>query len=136
MKTRQYIDRTMASGAAIFNVLQACVILTWFLYSEGRWVEVWIFAAFQIRVSIPLRLNYQGTYTMHGSGSPGAYMAPPHDDKDLEMRRRTWWMALLLDRVVSAGGWLHSINEEDIGTEFPLTRIDFENDVRSISQSI
>ncbi|TDL28495.1 hypothetical protein BD410DRAFT_226567 [Rickenella mellea] len=127
-KTRQYIDRTMASGKDIFYVLQACVILTWYLYAEGRWVEVWIFAAFQTRVSIPLRLNYQGTYTLHGSSSPGAYLAPPQDLKDLEMRRRTWWMSIVMDRIASVGGWLHSIDEQDIATELPLTKVDFYSD--------
>jgi hypothetical protein len=39
-KTRQYIDRTMATGADIFPVLQACILLSWYLYSDGRWVEV------------------------------------------------------------------------------------------------
>lgn len=84
-KTRQYIDRTMASGADIFHVLQACIIISWYFYSEGRWVEVWIFAGFQTRVAVPLRLNHPGTFTTHGSGSPGAYLAPPKDQKDLEV---------------------------------------------------
>jgi hypothetical protein len=128
-KTRQYIDRTMASGADIFHVLQACTILSWYFYSEGRWVEVWIFAAFQTRVAIPLRLNYPGTFTTHGSGSPGAYLAPPRDQKDLESRRRTWWMSLVFDRIVSVGGWLHSVEYKHIATELPLRRVDFESDV-------
>ncbi|TFY79041.1 hypothetical protein EWM64_g4966 [Hericium alpestre] len=38
-KTRQYIDRTMASGDDIFPVMQACVLLSWYFYAEGRWVE-------------------------------------------------------------------------------------------------
>lgn len=39
-KTRQYIDRTMATGQDIFHVLQACILLSWYFYTEGRWVEV------------------------------------------------------------------------------------------------
>jgi hypothetical protein len=39
-KTRSYIDRTMATGENIFPVLQACILLSWYFYTEGRWVEV------------------------------------------------------------------------------------------------
>ncbi|VDC01900.1 unnamed protein product [Peniophora sp. CBMAI 1063] len=125
-KTREYIDNTMASGADIFQVMQACILLSWYFYSEGRWVEVWIFAGFQARVAVPLRLNYQGTFATHNSGSPGAYLPPPKDPLDLELRRRAWWMTILFDRIVSVGGWVHALDERDIGTEFPLRAVDFE----------
>ncbi|EIN14198.1 hypothetical protein PUNSTDRAFT_58483 [Punctularia strigosozonata HHB-11173 SS5] len=124
-KTRQYIDRTMASGQDIFDVMQACIILSWYFYQEGRWVEVWIFAGFQTRVAIPLRLNYPGTFTTQGNASPGAYLAPPRDMLDLECRRRAWWMTMIFDRIVAVGGWLHSVDERDIGTELPLRNEDF-----------
>ncbi|KAF8481091.1 hypothetical protein DFH94DRAFT_441748 [Russula ochroleuca] len=129
-KTRSYIDRTMASGEDIFAVMQACVLLSWYFYSEGRWVEIWVFAGFQTRTAIPLRLNYPGTYARHSVGSPGAYLAPPKDPLDLELRRRTWWMAVLFDRIVSVGGWVHGIDERDIGTELPLRSQDFETNQR------
>ncbi|THH11119.1 hypothetical protein EW145_g858 [Phellinidium pouzarii] len=115
-KTRQYIDRTMASGSDIFFVLQACVILSWYFYAEGRWVEVWIFSGFQTRVAVPLRLNHRGTFTTHGTGSPGAYLAPPKDQKDLELR-----------------GWLHGIEYKHIATELLLRRDDFESDVTDLN---
>ncbi|GBE78229.1 hypothetical protein BKA93DRAFT_784774 [Sparassis latifolia] len=124
-KTRAYIDRTMATGRDIFPVVQACILLSWYFYQEGRWVEVWIFAGFQARVAVPLRLNYPGTFSMNGSNT-GAYLDPPKDFKELELRRRTWWMTVIFDRIVSVGGWLHAVDERDIGTEFPLRSIDFE----------
>jgi hypothetical protein len=34
-----------------------------------------------------------------------------------------------LHRIVSVGGWLHGIDERDIGTELPLRSVDFENEV-------
>jgi len=116
----------MASGEDIFAVMQACVLLSWYFYSEGRWVEIWVFAGFQTRTAIPLRLNYPGTFARHNGSSPGAYLAPPKDALDLELRRRTWWMAVLFDRIVSVGGWVHGIDERDIGTELPLRSLDFE----------
>ncbi|KAF9532019.1 hypothetical protein CPB83DRAFT_848197 [Crepidotus variabilis] len=127
-KTRQYIDKTMASGEEIFSVMQACIILSWYFYQEGRWVEVWIFASFQTRVAIPLRLNYPGTFSTHGNSSPGAYLAPPKDRRDLEARRRTWWMTIMFDRIASVGGWIHAVDERDLGTELPLRLSDFELD--------
>ncbi|CAL1695491.1 unnamed protein product [Somion occarium] len=127
-KTRSYIDKTMATGQDIFPVMQACILLSWYFYQEGRWVEVWIFAGFQTRVAVPLRLNYPGTFSSHGANSPGAYLAPPRDFKELECRRRTWWMTIMFDRIVSVGGWLHGVDERDIGTELPLRCYDFEND--------
>ncbi|KAL5495283.1 hypothetical protein ACEPAI_746 [Sanghuangporus weigelae] len=128
-KTRQYIDRTMASGAHIFDVLQACIILSWYFYTEGRWVEVWIFSGFQTRVAVPLRLNHKGTFSTHGAGSPGAYLPAPKDHKELEMRRRTWWMSVVLDRIVSVGGWLHGVEYKHIATELPLRRTEFESEL-------
>ena len=128
-KTRKYIDKTMASGEEIFSVMQACVLLSWYFYQEGRWVEVWIFAAFQTRVAIPLRLNYPGTCSTLNVGSSGAYLAPPKNLRDLESRRRAWWMTILFDRIASVGGWVHSIDERDIATELPLRAEDFESGV-------
>ncbi|KAE9411013.1 hypothetical protein BT96DRAFT_804490 [Gymnopus androsaceus JB14] len=127
-KTRHYIDKCMSTGEDIFSVMQACILLSWYFYQEGRWVEVWIFAAFQTRVSVPLRLNYPGTFSTHGNNSPGAYLAPPKDLRDLESRRRTWWMTILFDRIASVGGWIHSVDERDIGTELPLRNEDFESE--------
>ncbi|KAF8912753.1 hypothetical protein CPB84DRAFT_1885361 [Gymnopilus junonius] len=129
-KTRQYIDKTMASGEDIFSVMQACTLLSWYFYQEGRWVEVWIFAAFQTRVAVPLRLNYPGTFSTHGNSSPGAYLAPPKDLRDLESRRRTWWMTIIFDRIASVGGWIHAVDERDIGTELPLRTEDFESETQ------
>jgi len=141
----------MASGEDIFSVMQACIILSWYFYQEGRWVEVWIFAGFQTRVSIPLRLNYPGTFSTHGNNSPGAYLAPPKDLRDLESRRRSWWMTILFDRICSVGtslrlskdlfvhllvgGWVHAVDERDLGTELPLRNQDFENEVRQMALS-
>ncbi|KAJ7597133.1 hypothetical protein C8J56DRAFT_1159103 [Mycena floridula] len=128
-KTRQYIDKTMASGEDIFSVMQACILLSWYFYQEGRWVEVWIFAGFQTRVAVPLRLNYPGTFSTHGNNSPGAYLAPPKDLRDLESRRRTWWMTIMFDRIASVGGWIHAVDERDLGTELPLRNEDFESEM-------
>jgi len=128
-KTRQYIDKTMTSGEDIFSVMQACILLSWYFYQEGRWIEVWIFAGFQTRVAIPLRLNYPGTYSVHGNNSQGAYLAPPKGLRDLELRRRTWWMTAIFDRIASAGGWIHAVDERDLGTELPLQTDDFESEV-------
>jgi Fungal specific transcription factor domain len=119
----------MVSGHDIFSVIQACSLLSWYFYQEGRWVEVWIFAGFQTRVALPLRLNYPGTFSLHGGTSHGAYLAPPKDHNDLESRRRTWWMTIIFDRIVSVGGWIHAVDERDIATEFPLRNEDFESEV-------
>jgi hypothetical protein len=136
----------MATGIDIFPVLQACILLSWYFYMDGRWVEVmrvdlikssvgltlcqvWVFAGFQTRVAIPLRLNYPGTFTVQSRNAPGAYLAPPKDVRELELRRRTWWMAVMFDRIVSMGGWVHGIDERDIGTEFPLRTEDFHAEV-------
>jgi hypothetical protein len=35
----------------------------------------------------------------------------------------------MFDRIVSVGGWLHGVDERDIGTEFPLRGVDFEQNV-------
>ena len=38
-------------------------------------------------------------------------------------------MTIMFDRIVSVGGWVHAVDERDIGTELPLRRMDFETDV-------
>lgn len=135
-KTRQYIDKTMATGQDIFPVVQACILLAWYFYQEGRWVEIWIFAGFQTRVAIPLRLNYPGAFSAHNTMSPGGYLPPPRDFRDLESRRRTWWMAIIFDRIVSVGGWIHAIDERDVGTELPLRGEDFDSEVNNLSSDL
>lgn len=75
-------------------------------------------------------LNHPGTTPGIANGSP--YLSPPNNATDLEQRRRAWWLCVALDRIVSVGGWPHSVDEKDIGTELPLRRTDFEADVSSM----
>jgi hypothetical protein len=75
-----------------------------------------------------LRLNYPGTHASEGIIT-GSYLPRPASIRDLESRRRAWWMAIMFDRLVSIGGWLHGIDAQDIGTELPLRAIDFELEV-------
>ena len=98
-------------------------------------MEVWVFAGFQTRVAIPLRLNYPGTFSTHGTNSSGAYLAPPKDMRDLELRRRTWWMTIIFDRIASVGGWIHAVDARDLGTELPLRTEDFESEVEIFASS-
>ncbi|KAG9002928.1 hypothetical protein FRB94_003455 [Tulasnella sp. JGI-2019a] len=128
-KTRMYIDQTIASGQNIFSVLLGGIVIGWWFYHEGRWVDVWRYSGFLTRVSIPLGLNHPGTTPSMGNGSP--YLSPPNNATDLEQRRRAWWLCVAFDRISSVGGWPHSVDERDIGTELPLRRTDFEAD-RSI----
>ena len=130
-KTRQYVNQTMSHGESIFQVWQACIILSWWFYCEGRWVEVWIQAGFQTRAAIPLGLNYLGMVKRGPDGNVvrNAYLEPPKGLRELEARKRAWWMALMFDRIVSVGGWLHSVDERDIGTELPLRALEYELEV-------
>lgn len=77
-----------------------------------------------------MRLNYPGTHASEGYNT-GTYLPRPTNLRDLECRRRTWWMAVMFDRTVSIGGWLHGIDVQDIGTELPLRAIDFDIEVRN-----
>jgi hypothetical protein len=101
-----------------------------FLLNGISFRRCWIFAGFQTRVAIPLRLNYPGTFSTHNTTSPGGYLPPPKDLRDLESRRRTWWTTIIFDRIVSVGGGIHAIDERDIGTELPLRGEDFDSEVR------
>jgi hypothetical protein len=134
-KTRQYVNQTMSHGENIFQVWQACIILSWWFYCEGRWVEVWIQAGFQTRAAIPLGLNYLGMVKRGPDGNVvrNAYLEPPKGLRELEARKRAWWMALMFDRIVSVGGWLHSVDERDIGTELPLRALEYELEVFLVS---
>jgi hypothetical protein len=85
---------------------------------------------FQTRVSVPLRLNHPGTH-YSDTFSAGSYLPPPTSSRELESRRRAWWMSVMFDRIVSIGGWLHGVDEQDIGTELPLRYVEFEMEVRS-----
>lgn len=86
-------------------------------------------SGFLTRVAVPLRLNYPGTHVPEGIIA-GSYLPRPTNIRDLESRRRMWWMAILFDRTVSIGGWLHGIDVQDIGTELPLRAIDFAMEVK------
>ena len=134
-KTRQYVNQTMSHGENIFQVWQACIILSWWFYCEGRWVEVWIQAGFQTRAAIPLGLNYLGMVKRGPDGNVvrNAYLEPPKGLREFEARKRAWWMALMFDRIVSVGGWLHSVDDRDIGTELPLRALEYELEVFLVS---
>jgi len=40
-------------------------------------------------------------------------------------------MTIVFDRIASVGGWLHAVDERDLGTELPLRNEDFESEVRT-----
>lgn len=44
-------------------------------------------------------------------------------------------MTIVFDRIASVGGWIHGVDERDIGTELPLRNEDFESAVSDNNQS-
>ena len=82
-----------------------------------------------VRVLRGLSLHVDpGTYVAHDT-SPTSYLPAPKDPRELESRRRTWWMTIIFDRIVSVGGWIHAVQESALGTELPLTNAAFEKEV-------
>ncbi|GAB1520425.1 hypothetical protein RhiTH_003500 [Rhizoctonia solani] len=119
--------------------LPAFIVMSWWQHANARWSELWISTGLTIRYCIPLGLSKSITFDDMFSGAVGGVsghstnwkvdtiMQPTTDSTEVELRRRAFWHAYMLDRVQGAAtAWPMAVDDLDIGQELPLTQSAFD----------
>ncbi|KAF8607219.1 hypothetical protein BDV93DRAFT_552958 [Ceratobasidium sp. AG-I] len=126
-------------GRRLLETVQAFIVMSWWQHANARWSELWISTGLTIRYCIPLGLSKSITFDDMFSGAVGGVsghatnwkvdtiMQPTTDATEVELRRRAFWHAYMLDRVQGAAtAWPMAIDDLDIGQELPLTQTHFD----------
>lgn len=126
-------------GRRLLETVQAFIVMSWWQHANARWSELWISTGLTIRYCIPLGLSKSITFDDMFSGAVGGVsghstnwkvdtiMQPTTDATEVELRRRAFWHAYMLDRVQGAAtAWPMAIDDLDIGQELPLTQGAFD----------
>lgn len=92
------------------DMVQPLIVLATYYYHEGRGPEVWADVGALTRAIMSLGLNHPSEPSRRGS-SKETLIAQ-------EERKRAFWSTFMLDRLLSVGGWSHSMTEEDTVQNF------------------
>ncbi|KAF9473114.1 hypothetical protein BDN70DRAFT_886156 [Pholiota conissans] len=119
---KETAERLNTLGEDLFQVLQANIILTWFYWSHGRWVDIFLSSAHSIRLAIPLGLNMCPPFHSIGkSERPPSILTPARTVIEDEMRRNSFWLAYALERQHGLGnGWALSLDNQDVSQLLPV----------------
>ncbi|KXN89934.1 hypothetical protein AN958_04938 [Leucoagaricus sp. SymC.cos] len=128
---RTTVDRLNVLGEELFQVFQASIILTWFYWSHGRWVDVFLNSGNCVRLSIPLGLNMCPPFhSISKSERPPSIVAPARTVIEDETRRNAFWLAYALERQHGMGnGWALCLDDQDISQLLPVRGDQFEQGI-------
>jgi hypothetical protein len=115
-------ERHNSLGENLFQVLQANIILTWFYWSHGRWVDIFLSSAHSMRLSVPLGLNMCPPFhSITKSERPPSILPPARNVIEDETRRNTFWLAYAAERQHGCGnGWALSMDNQDVSQLLPV----------------
>ncbi|KAF5313234.1 hypothetical protein D9619_003267 [Psilocybe cf. subviscida] len=119
---RETAERHNSLGENLFQVLQANIILTWFYWSHGRWVDIFLSSAHSMRLSVPLGLNMCPPFhSITKSERPPSILTPARNVIEDETRRNTFWLAYAAERQHGCGnGWALSLDNQDVSQLLPV----------------
>lgn len=119
---RESAERLNTLGEDLFQVLQANIILTWFYWSHGRWVDVFLSSAHSMRLSVPLGLNMCPPFhSITKSERPPSILPPARTVIEDETRRNSFWLAYASERQHGCGnGWALSLDNQDVSQLLPV----------------
>ncbi|GLB36244.1 putative fungal specific transcription factor [Lyophyllum shimeji] len=128
---RETADHLNSLGEDLFQVLQANIILTWFYWSHSRWVDVFLFSAHSMRLSVPLGLNMCPPFhSISNSERPPSILPPARNVIEDEMRRNAFWLAYATERQHGcSNGWAISLDDQDVSQLLPVRGDDFEHGI-------
>ncbi|KAG8945933.1 hypothetical protein FRC04_012185 [Tulasnella sp. 424] len=107
------------------DMVQPLIVLATYYYHEGRGPEVWADVGALTRAIMSLGLNHPSDEPSRRNSSKETLIAQ-------EERKRAFWSTFMLDRLLSAGGWSHSMTDEDsvrnfVGNSSLLSAADFRD---------
>ncbi|KAF8912757.1 hypothetical protein CPB84DRAFT_1670239 [Gymnopilus junonius] len=119
---KETAERLNALGEDLFQVLQANIILTWFYWSHGRWVDIFLSSAHSMRLAVPLGLNMCPPFhSITKSERPPSILPPARTVIEDETRRNSFWLAYATERQHGCGnGWALSLDNQDVSQLLPL----------------
>ncbi|EKM83798.1 hypothetical protein AGABI1DRAFT_66768 [Agaricus bisporus var. burnettii JB137-S8] len=125
---RETGERLNTLGENLFQVFQSTIVLTWFYWSHGRWVDVFMTSAYCVRLSIPLGLNMCPPFhSIAKSDRPPSIIAPARTVIEDETRRNAFWLAYAMERQHGMGnGWALCLDDQDISQLLPVRGDQFE----------
>ncbi|KAF7791287.1 hypothetical protein EIP86_002301 [Pleurotus ostreatoroseus] len=120
------IEENIDLGEKLFECLQTQIILTWFYYSQARWVEACLSTATATRLCVPCALNVCPPF--HGiaasqpfNSKPPTILPSAKTVIEDEVRRNTFWIAYSMERQQGAGnGWAMNLEDRDVAQLLPL----------------
>lgn len=125
---KEEADKLEVLGEDLFQMLQARVILNWFYWSHGRWVEVVMGAGHALRIALPLGLNVCPPFhSITNSVRPLSILPQARSVIEDETRRNVFWLAYALERQHGSGnGWALSLDDGDISQLLPVRNDQFD----------
>lgn len=125
---RETGEKLNTLGEDLFQVLQANIILTWFYWSHGRWVDIFLNSAHCLRLTIPLGLNMCPPFhSITKSERPQSIIPSAKTVVEDETRRNAFWLAYATERQHGCGnGWALSVDDQDISQLLPVRGDQFD----------
>ncbi|KAH9486839.1 hypothetical protein JR316_0000904 [Psilocybe cubensis] len=119
---KESAERLNTLGQDLFQVLQANIILTWFYWSHGRWVDIFVASGHSMRLAVPLGLNMCPPFHSIGKAErPPSILPPARTVIEDETRRNTFWLAYAAERQHGLGnGWALSLDNQDVSQLLPV----------------
>ncbi|KAG9039774.1 hypothetical protein FRB95_007201 [Tulasnella sp. JGI-2019a] len=116
------------TGQKITQLLQSQLIITWYFYSVGRAVDLYVSIGTICRLILPIGLNATDPW---GPLSRQRYkelvMAPADPTPEQEETfRNIFWLTYTTERILSAGTvWPMTLQDEDVSQYLPIRGVDF-----------
>ncbi|KIP05989.1 hypothetical protein PHLGIDRAFT_107482 [Phlebiopsis gigantea 11061_1 CR5-6] len=135
---KEAIEDHLECSERLFECLQGAVLLTWYYYSQARWIDSCLSSAVAMRTCVTMALNvcppFQGLSATDGANDrPPSTLSPAKSVVQDEMRRNAFWLGkypYTMDRQMGAGnGWAMNIDELDIHQLMPLRQDQWERGV-------
>ncbi|KIO22768.1 hypothetical protein M407DRAFT_27721 [Tulasnella calospora MUT 4182] len=119
---------SVREGDRLLQMLQAAIICTWYMYSMGFTIGVYVWVSNVTKLAGPL-----GIYASEGfeplSRLPSNMLflfGKPKTPSEAETIRNIFWISYVMERVYNAGtAWPLTINDEDISQMLPCRFSDF-----------
>ncbi|KAF8807498.1 hypothetical protein BYT27DRAFT_7189569 [Phlegmacium glaucopus] len=128
---RESAERLNSIGKDLFQVCQANIILTWFYWSLGRWVDIFLLSAHSLRLSVPLGLNICPPFhSIAKTVRPPSILLPARTVIEDETRRNSFWLAYATERQHGCGnGWALFLDDQDVSQLLPVRGDQFEQGI-------